>query len=146
MKNLTMLALLLTVFSGTVAAHTALSESSPAEGAVLDKAPETLTLNFTESVRLLRAEVMILKGGESQKIDTGFQAQSSSSQQHTVSLPALNNGRYTVEWAVLGADAHPVEGTLTFSVGMTGTQSENREAEGHHNQSDNTAASNHGAH
>lgn len=95
-------------------AHTALAESTPADGAMLMQAPENLHLTFTEEVRLMKIEVTL---GE-QQIELDFKPSSETGKQFEVNLPALQHGNYQVQWTVMGADSHVVEGKLGFMVGM----------------------------
>ncbi len=116
-------------------AHTALSEATPADGAMVMEAPENLQLGFTEEVRLLK--VAITMGEKEVEID--FKPSATASNQFTVALPTLEHGRYSVAWAVMGADSHRVEGKLSFMVGMMGHQGEhgNTESAAHNQHSGN---------
>ena len=100
--------------SNYASAHTALSESTPKDGAMVMEAPDFLQLKFTESVRLLKVAVMM---GE-KELEIDFTPSVTASNQFAVALPKLEHGGYTVSWSVMGADSHRVEGKLDFMVGM----------------------------
>ncbi|MCB5911557.1 copper resistance CopC/CopD family protein [Streptomyces pinistramenti] len=100
-------------------AHAALTGSTPAQGAVVDHAPEQVALSFSEgvamsddSIRVLdpkgkrvdRGKLRDLCSGETVKYGTGLP-------------PGLPDGTYTVAWQAISADSHPVSGAFTFSVG-----------------------------
>ncbi|PCI77002.1 MAG: hypothetical protein COB20_09325 [SAR86 cluster bacterium] len=146
MKYLQSALFLLALLSGAVSAHTALSESIPADGAELENTPQALSLRFTESVRLLRAEVFAVLDSQEQKIDIGFDPNTTSANQYAVPLPALTNGHYRAKWVVMGADGHPVEGVLVFSVGVTEHHAEHLESADHQSHADTSAAHSHAAH
>lgn len=129
---------LLVLLNGTVLAHTALTESVPAQGSVLNASPEQIQLSFTEEVRLLRLDVVTaLESGE-EKVDIGFAPDSSANAEYSVPLPALSPGNYRVDWSVMGADSHAVQGTIAFSIGSEDNMPEHQE--GHASNHDSHAA------
>lgn len=98
------------------AAHAELVSTDPEEGAVLEAAPETVTLTFNEPVRLTSQEVAVYDA-QGETVDASAGA---SGVEVTVALTGaadLANGTYVVSWNVLSSDGHPVSGALTFSVG-----------------------------
>ena len=121
-SNLTALIFVSVLGTSNVLAHTALTEATPSDGAILMQAPENLHLKFTETVRLLKVAVTL---GE-KEIEIGFTPSSTAADQFSVTLPKLEHGHYNVAWSVLGADSHNVQGELSFMVGMM---------EGHHEES-----------
>ncbi len=111
------LALLAVVGTGAPAsAHAELVDSDPAEGAVVDTAPETVTLTFNEPVRLTSQEIAVYDADGEEVTSTA----GASGEQVTVDLTdaaGLDDGTYVVSWNVLSGDGHPISGALTFSVG-----------------------------
>lgn len=103
--------------SGSAFAHTGLKESVPAEGSVLNAAPENLQLAFTEEVRLLRLDVIKVSESEAQTLDIGFMPDSVAKTEYSFSLPELSQGHYRVDWSVMGPDSHTVRGSVTFGIG-----------------------------
>jgi methionine-rich copper-binding protein CopC len=99
---------------GSIAtAHTDLAGSTPANGAVMNHAPEKLELHFTEAVQLLKFS---LTGSEAAAVATEFKAAADKLEHFEIALPALKEDSYTVSWSALGADGHLVEKTLAFTV------------------------------
>lgn len=94
-------------------AHTALTSSSPAEGASLEAAPKTIEMSFTEDVKLLR---VVLTQAESE-IDIDFKPITAAAANFSVEVPTLSTGTYTVSWTALGGDSHRVNGSFSFGVG-----------------------------
>lgn len=111
LKRMLLLPLLL-LGSTLLQAHTALKEALPADGAVLNVAPTTLELGFSEEVQLLKVDVSA--AGTAQ--DIGFKPSAAAARTFSLPLPALRPAAYTVNWTILGADGHRVEGTLGFTV------------------------------
>ena len=89
MKNLLIVITLFAVWSNVAFAHTALSKSTPADGKVLSTAPTSVLLLYTESVRLLRAELLLIRNDSSEKVAIGFEPSSTPAEQHSVTLPRL---------------------------------------------------------
>lgn len=112
-----LVALALVLLGGsTAAAHAELVETDPAEGAVVETAPETVTLTFNEPVRLTSQEIAVYDAGGDPVASTA----GATGAEVTVGLTdaaGLEDGTYVVSWNVLSGDGHPISGALTFSVG-----------------------------
>ncbi len=104
--------------SSPASAHATLVSTDPAEGAVLQAAPEQVLLTFSEAVRGVPDGVQVFdaQGGllEVSATVTGAEL--------TVALPgSLDDGTTVVVWRVVSEDGHPISGSLTFSVGAPTT-------------------------
>jgi copper transport protein len=112
-----LVALALVLLGGSpAAAHAELVETDPAEGAVVETAPETVTLTFNEPVRLTSQEIAVYDAGGDPVASTA----GATGAEVTVGLTdaaGLEDGTYVVSWNVLSGDGHPISGALTFSVG-----------------------------
>ncbi|WP_063759954.1 copper resistance CopC/CopD family protein [Streptomyces sclerotialus] len=100
-------------------AHAALTGSSPAQGAVLQKAPAQVSLSFSEGVSMGDDSIRVLDP-KGKRIDRGklLDLCSGSTVKYGTGLPpGLPDGTYTVAWQAVSADSHPVSGAFTFSVG-----------------------------
>ncbi|MFR9757842.1 copper resistance protein CopC [Streptomyces sp. TR06-5] len=116
---LTALGALLLGAAGPAVAHSSLTGSSPAAGAVVDRTPDAVTLTFSEAVRPDDDSFRVL-GPDGSRADTGEQVNLCSGDTirfGTLLRPGLSDGTYTVAWHVVSADGHPVSGAFTFSVG-----------------------------
>jgi methionine-rich copper-binding protein CopC len=134
MKNLSIVILLVFSWSNTVSAHTALTKSNPLDGEMMSSPPEVIHLEFTESVRLLRAKLILTRDGATQDIALEFKPSSSARGEHSVNLPNLEKGLYQFEWSVIGADGHPVQGTVAFGIDVevsTSNESHDEHHTGH---------------
>lgn len=139
-----LITLAISVFSASaVTAHTALAIAEPKDGAMVMVAPEKLNLTFTESVRLMR---VTMKMGEAE-LDIGFSPIATASDQFAIALPPLENGSYTVNWAVMGGDSHLVDGDFSFTVGMHGDHVSHTSHSSHegvsHEEHESHSATNH---
>ncbi|MFK4112042.1 copper resistance protein CopC [Streptomyces sp. NPDC002176] len=112
------LLLLLLGTASPASAHAALRATDPEDGTILQRAPRTLTLTYTESVGLLTDSFRIYDP-ENHRLRTG-PADHAPGRSDTVRVPLpkrMAKGTYVVAWRVVSADSHPVSGALTFSVG-----------------------------
>ncbi|MCI4065927.1 copper resistance protein CopC [Micromonospora sp. R77] len=111
-------------------AHAYLAASAPADGAVLDAAPETISLSFTEHVELAAARIALVDGDGRHWAVTGLalrdadgapaapDADSEEPVTLVAGLPALPPNTYHVTWRTLSTDdLHTTSGTLVFGVG-----------------------------
>jgi copper transport protein len=107
------------MLTGTPAAlaHATLESTSPPDGAILAKAPTTVSATFDEQVGV-SADSLRVFAPNGQLVDNGPTTHGREPQQIAVNLlPGLGKGTYTVGWHVISADSHPVQGAFTFSVG-----------------------------
>ncbi len=109
----TVLAALSALALGTVpaAAHAALVDSDPADGATVNTAPRTVSLTFNESVGSGSVAVTAPDGtrvrtSDVRAVDTTLTADLAESDQR---------GRYTVAYRAVSGDGHAITGELTFT-------------------------------
>ncbi|MFF7192582.1 copper resistance CopC/CopD family protein [Streptomyces sp. NPDC008079] len=114
-----LLALLLGV-AAPASAHAALLRTDPADGSVVQSAPQRVVLTFSEGV-LLSADSLRVLDPQGKDVAVGRPQHDSgkdSGSTATVGLrPGIGNGTYTVAWKAVSQDSHPVAGAFTFSVG-----------------------------
>lgn len=97
-------------------AHAELIGSDPAEGAVVETAPDTVTLTFNEPVRLTSQEIAVYDAAGEQ-VEAASRAGGTEVTVGLTGATDLADGTYVVSWNVLSGDGHPISGALTFSVG-----------------------------
>ena len=99
---------------GPAHAHATVVASDPAEGAVLDAAPEQVRLTFSESVVGVPDGVQVLdaRGGP-----VASTAQVRGAELGIDLTGPVGDGTLVVVWRVVSEDGHPVSGSLSFSVG-----------------------------
>lgn len=111
------LVLVIASLSATAAlAHAQLLSSSPAPDAVVERAPPMAQLTFNEPVTALVVTLIAPDGSR-----TDLLGGTTSGDAVTVTLPeGLGPGTYVLSWRVVSVDAHPIGGSLLFSVGSAG--------------------------
>jgi copper transport protein len=115
--------MLLALLLGTAvpaSAHAALIRTDPADGSVVQTAPQRVVLTFSEGVLLSNDSLRVLDphGTNVATGTPGHAAGADSGSTATIALrPGLGKGTYTVAWRAVSQDSHPVAGAFTFSVG-----------------------------
>lgn len=125
--GLAALTLVLFATVGPAMAHDELTTSSPSQGQVLEKAPETLELTFSGNILNLGHEIRVTDS-TGRDVTRGTMVVKDK----TVSQP-LNDGgtadeTYTVTWRVVSQDGHPIEGKYSYSVGNGAAKSANADS------------------
>ena len=108
------------LLSTTSFAHTALSASTPGDGGVVKAAPGHINLTFNGPVRLIKLELM----GVGHEMPTNFAANSEAKAEYMIETPGMHPGKFTVNWAVIGADGHTVASSYTFTVDPSATDAQ----------------------
>lgn len=85
--------------------------SEPADGARLDKAPETLRLDFAHPMAV---ETARLTNAVGETLPTRLPAGASASP--SIGLPALTPDDYRLDWRAKGEDGHVMSGSVRFTV------------------------------
>jgi len=118
MKRLSLLTLTALVLLPLAAqAHARLTSSTPADGSVLSKAPQSLMLVFSEAAQLTALSIQKDDAAE-QKIES---LPSAASAHFMIPSPALTPGNYTLRYRVLSDDTHIMSGTIKFKLSEAGT-------------------------
>lgn len=127
--------ILLTLFfsflsSSAVFAHTGLENATPAEDDVVTEEMQEIVLEF--NTELEQASSFTVKDEAGQEVPLSIKV---AGQTMTGTLgAAVANDVYTVNWKIIGADGHPIEGMYTFTLdisedsGSSGTGEEAEEA------------------
>lgn len=102
-------------FAPAAYAHAALESTTPGNGQHLAVAPAQVTMTFSERVSLIDNGIQVLDrtGQRRNKVKPKVDGD-------TVRIPldkGIADGVYTVNWRVVSADSHPVNGAFVFSVG-----------------------------
>ncbi|HET6212153.1 MAG TPA: copper resistance protein CopC [Micromonosporaceae bacterium] len=102
-------------FATPASAHAALVRTSPTSGAVLAAAPIEVVLTFSEGVSAVPGKVRVI-APDGTRADSGAPVVRAG----VVTVPLRSGtpkGTYLVNFRVISADAHPVAGAFTYSVG-----------------------------
>lgn len=97
--------------------HDVLVDHSPADGAVLDEAPDDIVLTFNNEVLDMGAEATVVRVTDASGQDIETDPPSVQNRDVVTRLHDLPDGAYRVVWRVVSSDGHPIQGTFTFAVG-----------------------------
>ena len=106
-------AIALALVPQTASAHAQLLQSDPRPDSLLDSAPASITLVFSEPVTPAGAGVRVFD-------PSGRQVAGAVNARASVMVAPINStvmGTYVVSWQVLAADTHPSRGAFRFVVG-----------------------------
>jgi methionine-rich copper-binding protein CopC len=117
MKKLLLTGLIAAAIASPALAHTHLKSAVPAEGSTVASAPTEFVLTFSEATRLTALSIQ-KDGGAQQKISA---LPTAAAAQTRIPAPKLDDGRYTLNWRVVGSDGHVVDGKIVFTVGGKAT-------------------------
>jgi copper transport protein len=110
-------ALVASAYPSAASAHATLVRASPADGAVLGRAPAAVRLVFDDPVQPVGgSDVVVNATGRS--VLAGSPRTAARGRTLVLPLrPGLRGGDYSVRWRILSDDGHLESGTLAFAVG-----------------------------
>ncbi|MGG4146954.1 copper resistance protein CopC [Paenibacillus algorifonticola] len=98
---------------GAAFAHSKIEQASPAVDETVTASPAQISLSFNTDIEKLSTFKLLNAAGEQIATDEVVVDGKTMSG----ALPtALENGIYTVKWAIIGADSHAIEGDYSFTV------------------------------
>lgn len=104
--------------AGAAWAHASLNATDPADGAVVETAPQLYSLTFSEPVSPLSLR-LVKPDGSSIPLDRFVV----SSNVVEIEAPGeLGRGTHVLSWRVVSEDGHPVGGSVVFSIGEASAQ------------------------
>ncbi|REK75974.1 copper resistance CopC family protein [Paenibacillus paeoniae] len=112
-RALLILMALIWLLPSAALAHSTLHTALPGVDATVDVSPERIEMKFDTKIEKLSTFKLFNEAGE--QLDTGKAEVSGDTMTGTVPA-ALDNGKYTVKWTIIGADSHAVEGEYAFTV------------------------------
>ena len=114
------------MISATAFAHTALTEATPGDGAMIKQGPAHINLTFNGPVKLVKLELM----GVGHEMRTNFESNSEAKNAFIIETPGMHPGVFTVNWAVIGEDGHTVADSYSFTVDPSFTEEYTGESAG----------------
>lgn len=100
-------------------AHATLNSTEPLGGTALERAPERVVLRFSEAVQIPLGSIRVFVSPSGEQVETGSAGHEEGGRVVAVKLPELDDGNFIVTWRVTSADAHPIHGAFTFTVGSS---------------------------
>ncbi len=94
--------------------HAHLVSSVPGDGESLAASPPVIRLVFSEPVEAGLSQIVVWSARDS--LEIRVRADSTDAQTLVADVPHLAPAEYQVDWRVVSADGHPVEGSYRFTV------------------------------
>ncbi|MDN4494791.1 copper resistance CopC family protein [Ureibacillus aquaedulcis] len=114
-------------FGNDTFAHTHIESSSPQSGEVLTAPLEEITLTFEGKIEQSSSFTLQNAAGEAVSVDNIAISENVLSGSLT---EPIENGEYLINWNIIGADGHLIEGEVPFTVDVPVTEAtENAEDE-----------------
>jgi copper resistance protein C len=110
-------AMALAVFSPAAFAHAFLEHAEPRVGSTVARAPDHVTLRFSEALEPAFSTVEVLDAAGKRVDRNDRKVDAADASVMRVSVPPLAPGKYRVKWRALSADTHVTQGDFTFEVG-----------------------------
>ncbi len=111
--------LLVLLGAGSALAHTSFESSSPADGAVFDAPVSVVTVSFTNPATPVGDEFLVLDASGQIRKPTAVSTIDDRVFELTFD-PALSGGQVGIRWTVQAGDAHPIDGSFSFTVNTPG--------------------------
>jgi copper transport protein len=114
-RTVVLFAFLALIAPAGAAAHATLISTSPANGSVLDQAPQSVRVQFDDTVRVAPGSAAVSNANNSSVLGGAPHTTG-----HVLILPlrsGLANGSYSVRWSIVSDDGHREQGVLAFAVG-----------------------------
>src|SRR4051812_26388219 len=105
--------ILFLAFTNSALAHTGLESSTPQNGDIVNEELKQITLTFEGKVE--QGSTFELQNATGKSLPVENISLSENQIVGNFANP-LENGEYLVNWKIIGADGHPIEGEFSFSV------------------------------
>jgi methionine-rich copper-binding protein CopC len=104
---------LLGILATTVAAHSALNGTTPADTEIVSRVPSEVLLDFKNKIRLTR---VIMTHADHKGVDLDLSGNKGFVSEYEVPMQPMGRGVYVIDWRGLGTDGHAVNGSFSFNV------------------------------
>ena len=108
-----LIALACTSLPTAALAHSPMTSSTPADGAVLATAPEKVEMGFGDPVRLTKV-TLTPEGAAAVELD--LSAAKAFADSFSLPVDAALSGAVELEWRAIAPDGHAMKGVISFTV------------------------------
>lgn len=112
-KILWMTIVFVLLFSNSALAHTGLESSTPAQGSTVTEKLNEITLTFLTKIEETSSFTLTNSSNEAMKIE-GITVNDKIMTGNVTE--SLENGEYQINWKIIGADGHPIDGVIDFTL------------------------------
>lgn len=101
------------ISNGSLLAHSDVIKTIPKNGAILDKAPQTISIYMTKKIRLVKVHI---RDQNDKMIKVNTAQYKGFANNFTLPIPTIENGIYKVNWRAIAQDGHIMKGHFNFTV------------------------------
>ncbi|WP_142354651.1 copper resistance CopC/CopD family protein [Bacillus wiedmannii] len=103
----------------SASAHAYIVKSNPAENETLKKAPSVVKIEFDEDIQVSHFNTLFVRDTSGTRVDLkDAHIDKKNKKILEVGLKEnLKNGLYSIQWKVISADGHPIQGVIPFRIG-----------------------------
>lgn len=110
----------------SASAHAYVVKSNPTENETLKKAPSVVKIELDEDIQVSSFNTLYVRDTSGKRVDL---KDAHIDKKNKKLLEAglkdnLKNGLYSIQWKVISADGHPIQGVIPFRVGLAGVETE----------------------
>ncbi|MCU4965074.1 copper resistance CopC family protein, partial [Bacillus paranthracis] len=104
----------------SASAHAYVVKSNPTENETLKKAPSVVKIEFDEDIQISSFNTLYVRDTSGKRVDL---KDAHIDKKNKKLLEAglkenLKNGLYSIQWKVISADGHPIQGVIPFRIGL----------------------------
>lgn len=104
----------------SASAHAYVVKSNPTENEILKKAPSVVKIEFDEDIQVSSFNTLYVRDTSGKRVDLkDAHIDTKNKKLLEVGLKEnLKNGLYSIQWKVISADGHPIQGVIPFRIGL----------------------------
>ncbi|MGN5648680.1 copper resistance CopC/CopD family protein [Bacillus sp. Brlt_9] len=103
----------------SASAHAHIVKSNPAENETLKKAPSVVKIEFDEDIQVSHFNTLFVRDTSGKRVDLkDAHIEKKNKKLLEAGLKEnLKDGLYSIQWKVISADGHPIQGVIPFRIG-----------------------------
>lgn len=123
--------MLIILIPKSASAHAYVVKSNPAENETLKKAPSVVKIEFDEDIQVSSFNTLYVRDTSGKRVDL---KDAHIDKKNKKLLEAglkenLKNGLYSIQWKVISADGHPIQGVIPFRIGLAEAEADDIQVE-----------------
>lgn len=128
---LLLVCVLIILIPQSASAHAYVVKSNPTENETLKKAPSVVKIEFDEDIQVSSFNTLYVRDTSGKRGDL---KDAHIDKKNKKLLEAglkdnLKNGLYSIQWKVISADGHPIQGVIPFRVGLAEAETDDIQVE-----------------
>ncbi|WP_078410341.1 copper resistance CopC family protein [Priestia abyssalis] len=114
-KMIALITVFFFILTNQAFAHTALETSIPKDGDIIQESMQEIVLTYATKIE--NGSTFELKNSTNEVVDVNITIENDVLK--GVTAEPLPNDQYTLDWNIIGADGHPIKGSIAFQVDVS---------------------------